>query len=155
MPIPRELIQNILSDMKVELTEMFDRNFERKGFFGEKWTPRKNSAAKGSLLHVTGKMRRSIRPAIRGNGIHFTSPLPYTETHNKGGTFSQSVRSHTRTSKAGKSYTVKAHSRTMIMPRRQFIGDSREVQQAIKEIINENLTEFFDQLAGEIKQRQQ
>lgn len=154
MPIPRELLQNILSDMKVELTEMFDRNFERKGFFGENWTPRKNSAAKGSLLHVTGKMRRSIRPAIRGKGIHFTSPLPYTETHNKGGTFAQSVRSHTRTSKTGKSYTVKAHSRTVIMPKRQFIGDSREVQQAIKTIINENLTEFFDQLANEIRQRQ-
>ena len=61
MPKPDELIRNILSDMKVELTEMFDRNFERKGFFGSKWKPRKNKKAKGSLLHVTGKMRRSIR----------------------------------------------------------------------------------------------
>ena len=33
MPKPDELIRNILSDMKVELTEMFDRNFERKRFF--------------------------------------------------------------------------------------------------------------------------
>lgn len=152
MPNTNALMKNILSDIKVELTEMFDRNFERKGFFGYKWKPRKNRKAKGSLLHVTGKMRRSIRPAIRGHGVHFSSPLPYTELHNKGGKFTQSVRTHSRINKrTGKTYTVRSHSRTMEMPQRQFIGDNPEVRRAINKIVYENITEFFDSLAKEIK----
>lgn len=153
MQDPKKLIGNILSDMKVELTEMFDRNFERKGFFGSKWKPRKNKKAKGSLLHVTGKMRRSIRPAVRGRGVHFSSPLPYTELHNTGGKFTQTVRTHSRTNKrTGKTYTVRSHSRTMEMPQRQFIGDHPEVQKAVTKIVHENIAEFFDNLAKEIKQ---
>lgn len=105
-----DLIRNILSDMRVELAEIFDRNFERKGFFGSKWKPRKDKKVKGSLLHVTGKMRRSIRAAIRGRGVHFSSPLPYTELHNKGGKFTQTVRTHNRTNKrTGKTHTVRSH----------------------------------------------
>ncbi len=151
MPKPVNLLRNILSDMKVELTEMFDRNFERKGFFGSKWAPRKDTKAKGSLLLVTGKMRRSIRSGISGRGVKFTSPLPYTGLHNTGGKFTQTVRSHSRTSKTGKSYTVKAHSRTMTMPQRQFIGDHPKVQQAISEIVHDNIAEFFDNLAKDLR----
>lgn len=143
MPKPDELIRNILSDMKVELTEMFDRNFERKGFFGSKWRPRKNKKAKGSLLHVTGKMRRSIRASVRGKGVHYSSPLPYTALHNEGGKFAQNVRTHTRTNRrTGKTYTVRSHTRQITMPKRQFIGDHKEVRQAIKQIVHENITEF-------------
>ncbi len=147
-----ELIQNILSDMKVELAEMFDRNFERKGFFDSKWKPRKNKKAKGSLLHVTGKMRRSIRATIREKGVHFSSPLPYTSLHNEGGTFSSNIRSHSRTNRrTGKTYTVKSHTRTMTMPQRQFVGDHKKVQQAIKQIMDENIADFFDNLANNLK----
>ena len=32
-----QLKRNILSDMRVELTEEFDKNFERKAFFTDKW----------------------------------------------------------------------------------------------------------------------
>lgn len=153
MPKPNDLIQNILSDMKVELAEMFDRNFERKGFFGSKWKSRKDKNAKGSLLHVTGKMRRSIRPAIRGKGVHFSSALPYTSLHNEGGKFPQHVRAHTRTNRrTGKTYAVRSHTREMIMPQRQFIGDHPEVQKAVKQIVTENVTAFFDNLAKELRQ---
>lgn len=33
----QQLKRNILSDMRVELTEEFDKNFERKAFFTDKW----------------------------------------------------------------------------------------------------------------------
>lgn len=39
---PNQLKRNILSDMRVELKEEFDRNFERKAFFTRKWKPRRN-----------------------------------------------------------------------------------------------------------------
>lgn len=35
-----QLKRNILSDMRVELTEEFDKNFERKAFFTDKWKKR-------------------------------------------------------------------------------------------------------------------
>lgn len=47
MPKPDELIRNILSDMKVELTEMFDRNFERKGFSAPNGSPGRTKRRKG------------------------------------------------------------------------------------------------------------
>ena len=45
-----QLKKNILVDMRVELTDEFDKNFDRKAFFTKKWKRRANSNAKGSLL---------------------------------------------------------------------------------------------------------
>jgi len=39
--------------MKVELLSEFDRNFERKAFFSQKW-PARRREGKGSLLVVRG-----------------------------------------------------------------------------------------------------
>ncbi|MBR5898080.1 MAG: hypothetical protein IKZ14_01265 [Muribaculaceae bacterium] len=36
-----QLKRNILNDMRVELADEFDRNFERKAFFTRKWKPRR------------------------------------------------------------------------------------------------------------------
>ena len=36
----KDLLHRILSDMRVELTEEFDKNFERKAFFTDKWKKR-------------------------------------------------------------------------------------------------------------------
>ena len=33
------LLRKIMKDIRVELTEEFDLNFERKAFFDRKWTP--------------------------------------------------------------------------------------------------------------------
>lgn len=153
---PNELIRNILSDMRVELGDMFDRNFERKGFFGRAWPARSTrylkTHPKGSLLLVTGSMRRSLRPAVRGNGVVFSSPLSYTSAHNEGGEFSQRVRSHMRRNRrTGKSHVVKAHTRRMVMPQRQFIGGHPEVEKAIRGIIDDNVQQFFNQLAKTIR----
>ncbi len=43
----------ILQDLRVELTDEFDLNFERKAFFEGRWKPRRNEG-RGSLLLVTG-----------------------------------------------------------------------------------------------------
>lgn len=151
------LHNKILKDAQVKLTSMFDDNFRRQGFFGKKWTPTKvskvNKAGKrGSILIVTGQMRRSVRSQIRGNAVVFTSDLPYTSLHNEGGKFTQRIRTHTRTNRrTGKTYTVRSHTRQITMPKRQFIGDHKEVRQAIKQIVYENITEFFDNLAKELR----
>ncbi len=33
----QKIIKNILNDIRVELTDEFDQNFERQAFFSEKW----------------------------------------------------------------------------------------------------------------------
>ena len=78
--------------------------------------------------------------------------LPAAVHHNEGGKFAQNVRTHTRTNRrTGKTYTVRSHTRQITMPKRQFIGDHKEVRQAIKQIVHENITEFFDNLAKELR----
>lgn len=57
----QKLEADILKDMRVELSEEFDKNFQRKAFFTDAWKPRKDKKALGSLLVVTGAMRRSIK----------------------------------------------------------------------------------------------
>lgn len=147
-----QLKRNILDDMRVELSDEFDKNFDRKAFFTKKWKRRANPNAKGSLLMVTGTMRRSIKAEVRGNGVRFTSAVPYAAIHNEGGKGTKSVRTHTRCSKKGKIYTVKAHTRKFTMPQRQFVGDGKRTQELIKGVINDNLADFNLQLSKFIKQ---
>lgn len=147
----KQLKRNILNDMRVELADEFDKNFDRKAFFTKKWKRRANPNAKGSLLIVTGTMRRSIRAEIKGNGVRFSSAVPYAAIHNEGGTGTKHVRQHTRTSRKGKQYTVRAHSRKFTMPQRQFVGDGKRTQEIIKGVINDNVSDFNMQLIKFIK----
>lgn len=63
--------------MRTELADEFDKNFDRKAFFTKKWKRRANPNAKGSLLMVTGTMRRSVKAEIKVNGVRFSSAVPY------------------------------------------------------------------------------
>lgn len=49
----------IIVDLRVELADEFDRNFQCKAFFSERWLPRRGKKARGSLLVVSGALRRS------------------------------------------------------------------------------------------------
>lgn len=146
-----QLKRNLLNDMRVELSEEFDRNFTRKAFFTKKWKRRADPNAKGSLLLVTGTLRRSIRSEVRGDGVRFSSAVPYAAIHNEGGSGTKPVRQHTRTSRKGKPYTVKAHTRRFTMPQRQFVGDGPRTRELIKGVIADNLADFNLQLTKFIK----
>ena len=147
-----QLKKDILSDMRVELTEEFDRNFERKAFFTNAWKKRKDPKANGSLLVVTGQMRRSIKSEVQGDGVRFSSSVPYATVHNEGGTGYVTVREHQRKHyKSGKTYTVRAHQRRFNMPQRQFIGDSPQTQDLVRGVIEDNLQKFNMNLSNFIK----
>ncbi|MBD5230333.1 MAG: hypothetical protein HDS69_09940 [Bacteroidales bacterium] len=148
-----KLKADILSDMRVELSEEFDRNFERKAFFSDKWKPRAHDYPRGSLLIVSGAMRRSTQGEVSGDGVRFTSSEPYTSLHNGGGTGYKTVRAHTRRSKKGKVYTVRAHQRKFNMPQRQFIGDGPDTQHIIKTVIDDNLKQFNLSLSNFIRNK--
>lgn len=81
-----ELIHNILNDVRVELGQQFDKNFERKAFFTNAWARRKLPAGgKGTLMATTGALRRSITSSISGNSLTFSSRRLYSSIHNEGG----------------------------------------------------------------------
>jgi phage gpG-like protein len=153
----------------VELGEMFDKNFERKAFFTQAWTPRKRED-KGTLLLRTGKLRRSIRKEISGDSIRFTSSESYTAIHNEGGVLmvtkkmkkffwakyleasgkvrtikkgtSAKSKSNLRISAAAQAWKYMAMMREgskIKIPQRQFIGDAPEVRIAVEKIFNEKL----------------
>lgn len=81
----KDFYKQILQDVAVELTDEFDRNFERKAFFTKKWKQVKLSKKRGSLMSRTGHLRRSIRNKIGDKNISWTSSTPYAEIHNNGG----------------------------------------------------------------------
>jgi phage gpG-like protein len=81
----REVIDRSLEDIKVELDEEFDRNFERKAFFDKKWPERKYDNGKGSLLVRSGALRRSISSLRGGAELAYSSDKPYARIHNEGG----------------------------------------------------------------------
>ena len=60
------LLRKIMKDIRVELTEEFDLNFERKAFFDRKWTPLSPNyqPTTGSMLIRTGALRRGLRSRI-------------------------------------------------------------------------------------------
>lgn len=85
MPKLFDLKRKILADLKVELLDEFDRNFERRAFFARPWPDRSYPSGRGSLLQVTGRGRRSFRGIIQRNGVEFSTDTPYMGLHNRGG----------------------------------------------------------------------
>ena len=147
---PKTLKKNIISDLRVELTDEFDRNFERKAFFGNRWKHRRTEG-RGTLLLVTGTLRRSIRSSVVGDGVRFTSQVPYATVHNEGGTIAQNVRAHQRR-RHGKTHDVRAHQRRINMPQRQFIGDGPDTRRIIKSVIDDNLQQYNNELTKALRQ---
>lgn len=172
----KQVIRNILKDIRVELSDEFDRNFERQGFFSEAWQRRKSPTRPGgSILIDTGGLRKSIRSKSTDSSITFYSDAPHAEIHNEGGEI-------TVTAKMKRFFWAKYYSATgsfgrkkngerrkdkrtiqlsaeaefwmhlalmkvgsiIKIPRRQFLGHSPEVEQSVREIIEENLTEYFN-----------
>lgn len=169
-------IKRILRDIQVELTDEFDRNFEREGFFSESWERRRSPArANKHLLVDSGTLRRSIRSEIKERSIVFKSDLPYAAIHNEGGeirvtqrmkrffwykycstagTFGRRKDGSLRRDKRNNRLTTEAEfwkcmalmkaGTTIKIPRRRFLGKSPEVEQAVREIIEDNITEYFN-----------
>lgn len=173
-----KVVSLILKDIKVELGDEFDKNFERQGFFSEKWARRKSPLRPGGHILVdTGALRRSVKSRVSGQSITFYSDLPYASIHNDGGeikvtakmkryfwhryyeaqgSFGRKKNGEKRNTKKNRQLTSEAEfwqmmalmkvGKTIKIPRRRFLGASPEVEQSVREIIEENLDEYFSQI---------
>ncbi len=83
----QNIIKNILRDIRVEMADEFDQNFERQAFFTEKWQRRKSPVRNNgrAILTDTGRLRSSIHSRITENSVIFYTDLPYAAIHNDGG----------------------------------------------------------------------
>ena len=171
-----KLIRNILNDIRIDLSDEFDRNFERQAFFSEAWQRRKSPTRPGgSILVDTGRLRQSISSRTTENSITFFTNEPYAAIHNDGGeirvtakmkrffwhkyyeatgSFGRKKNGERRKDKRTIQLSTEAEfwkfmalmkvGKTIKIPRRQFLGYSPEVEQSVCEIIEDNLTEFFN-----------
>ena len=170
------IIRRILKDIQVDLSDEFDKNFERQGFFSESWARRKSPTRPGGHILVdTGTLRRSIKSVITDNSISFSSTLPYAGIHNDGGeitvtakmkkffwhkyyessgAFGRRKDGSKRKDKRTVQLSTEAEfwkfmalmkvGRKIVIPRRRFLGTSPEVERLAREIIEENLDEYFN-----------
>lgn len=157
--IDSNLIKNIMDDIRVELTDEFDKNFDRKAFFDRPWAPLSPNyrPKNGSMLARTGALRKSIRPHVDGNTLTYTSSTPYATIHNEGGTIKQDFvmtskmrrralakYKNSKSDQDLKEAYAKRIRRTIKIPARPFIGRHPEVDAAIDQIVKEKIKEAAD-----------
>lgn len=170
------ILKRILDDIRVEMTDEFDQNFERQSFFGEAWQRRKSPIRQGGHILVdTGRLRRSIQSRTTENSITFFTEEPYAAIHNEGDEivvttkmkryfwhkYYETVGSFDRKKDGSRSnnkrtvqlseeaefwkfMALKKAGTIIKIPRRRFLGTSPEVEKAVREIIEENITEYIN-----------
>lgn len=171
-----KIIRNILSDVRIELSDEFDKNFERQAFFSEAWQRRRSATRPGGTILVdTGRLRQSISSRTTENSITFYTTLPYAAIHNDGGeirvtkrmkgyfwhkyyeatgAFGRKKNGERRNDKRTVRLSTEAEfwrhlalmkeGKSIKIPRRRFLGVSAEVEKAVREIVEENITEYFN-----------
>ena len=149
----RKVVKRILSDIRVELGDEFDQNFERQGFFSEKWQRRKSPIrGDGHILVASGDLRKSIRSRSDESSITFYSDLAYAGIHNEGGEIKVTARMkrffwhkyYETKDEFWKAMALMKVGKTIKIPRRQFLGMAPEVETEVRKIIEDNLTQYFE-----------
>jgi Mu-like prophage protein gpG len=134
-----EQISSVVPDVVAETaTEYYKQTFQKKAFDGDPWVAGKPKKG-GSLLIASGNMMNSIRPTevnqqqvvISAGNQH----VNYAKAHNEGVNETVTVPAHSRT-KNGKTFSVKQHDKKMNIPKRQFMGESKELNKQIEDRIN-------------------
>ncbi len=161
-------LQNILSDLKVELTEEFDKNFERKAFFDKPWPANKYPNNKGSMMMRSGDLRAGYSSDVSGTSLQFTNSQPYAAIHNEGGelTVTQKMKKYfwamyfkaggktspTKETEYWKSLALMKTGSKIKIPQRQVIGHHPQVDALIKNVVDINVQDFANEIAKALKQ---
>lgn len=175
-----DLEKKIVNDLAVELADEFDRNFERKAFFTEKWPTTKINNSRGSLMNRSGNLRRSIKYSVGDGMILFSSSLPYASIHNEGGAITVTAQmkkyfwamyyraspptpeggARRQTAKEKKLTAEAAKWRGMALmkigqkikvEKRQMVGDHPQVAKIVQGVIDDNIEIFNQELIKKFK----
>lgn len=137
-----------------DAVNFFLDSWKRQGWLGdslEPWRKRSSNAKRNSgraILMDTGRLRRSIRIIRTSTGsVTVGTDVPYARAHNEGFRGTVSVKAHNRNrytrskegtgkfskkgiermktvQRIGSTGMVKAHTRKVNLPKRQFMGES-------------------------------
>lgn len=141
-----DYLAKILNDISIDLSDEFDRNFQRKAFFDRAWPPRKMNG-RGSLLIVSGRLRRSIRCRVSSHSVTWETSETYAAIHNYGGSLTVTAKMKRffwykyRATKddAWKHMALMKVGSKIHIPQRQFIGDHPQVRKAVENVISDNM----------------
>lgn len=126
----------------------FKDSWDREGFIDsklERWPRRKRRDVGRALLLKSGDLKRSINFKVYSKKrILIYSDVSYAQAHNEGLLKRVGVRAHTRRVRGGKRTKVKAHTRVMDLPKRQFMGPSKVLTKRIEKHIEHALKQIFD-----------
>lgn len=171
-----DFLKNILTDIKVDLTQHFDRNFERKGFFTKKWPTNKLINKRGTTMARTNALRRSIKAKVENNRVSWTSSLPYADIQNNGGEIQVTAKMkrffwamHIKAKGGSKGKNEKAKrlsieaeqwkglalqpvGKIMKIPQRQFIGDHPVARGVIKRAVSNNFKDLNAYIKSKLQQ---
>lgn len=156
----KTFINNVMNDLKVELTDEFMRNFDRKAFFDRPWAPlsKNYDPSEDSVLMRTGALRQSLHSRIDGTQLIYESSLKYAALQNEGGTIRQDfvpsdkmrrwawAKARERREQGDKPgeekfrrmALAKRIKRTIAVPARPFIGEHPRVREIAAAIVREN-----------------
>jgi phage gpG-like protein len=172
----------VLKDVKTDISDEFDRNFERKAFFDQKWPGAKYPTSRGSLMMRTGALRRGNQSRVQGNTIVFTNSQPASEIHNEGGSITvtaamkkafwamyykasgkvKSKKNGTATRATQRFIADAAFWKNMAlmkvgskinMPKRQFIGSHPQVDISVKRVVDSHIHIIEDQIENALKNK--
>lgn len=144
----------MVKEVAVDFAAEFDENFRRKAFFDKSWKKR-FLQEKGSLMMMSGQLRRSLRKEVKGNTITFSSHLPYAEIHNEGGEIvvTEKMKRYFwykfgATKLLGYKYlAMKRVGSKIVIPQRQFVG----YHKTLDKIVEERAQEFVERAMKEVE----
>lgn len=139
-----------------------------------KWKKRKRGDSSRAILVKTGKLKRSIRIVRKTlTSVTIGSDVPYAIFHNQGASGTSSIASHASRGKGittsirgsggfvggrftrgrarrvtflGAEHQVSAHTRKANLPKREFIGDSKQLERKIITELDTKIRKVFSEL---------
>jgi len=128
-------------------------NFRAQGWQGNRfkqWKALKKARPGGSILRKTGHLASSFIFTVSPGQTNVKTLVPYARAHNEGFQGDVTIKAFTRQIKTVKGYTVqnvKAHTRKMNIPKRQFmptsVFDSTVFHDAIKRETIRSIKKIF------------
>ncbi len=126
----RQMKRSLVDVIEEESAKHFQRNFDRSawhGSFTQPWKPRKDLDTSRRLLVKTGDLRRSATTPKRNiRGVKYVLNQVYASVHNNG-------------ERAGRGAGFQ-------MPKRQFIGQSRQLDAKIIHKMKKVLDQYFNKI---------
>lgn len=154
-------VKKLPTQIAITAETFFKKNFDLEGFQGdsglEHWKKRNPYALRNTrkVLMDRGNLKRGIKKTVIGNSIMIKVvgvAEKYADIHNSGGTITQRptakqrgyflMRSKNAASKAEKEYWLNMSRAKVLkieMPKRKYIGKSRQLNKKFHELIIEQL----------------